>query len=85
MLHAAADIPVTKEGLPAMQGNVGARRAAYEARWHSFGAAVAAGKSGLRYAEMPWPAEDPDGVRAVLLYGAASLEEVCQPPIAWFV
>ena len=60
----------------ALQGNLGARRAAYEARWRTFGAAVAGGKFGLIYAEVPWPADDPEDVRAIILYGADTPIEV---------
>ena len=59
-----------------MQGNVGARRAAYEARWHGFGQAVKEGVRNLRYAEMPWPAEDAEGIRAVILFGTSTPAEV---------
>ena len=59
-----------------LQGNVGARRAAYEARWHSFGQAVKAGGKDLKYAQVPWPAEDDQGIRAVILYGTSTADEV---------
>ena len=59
-----------------LQGNVAARRAAYEARWHSFGQIVKAGGKDLRYAQVPWPAEDDQGIRAVLLYGTSTADEV---------
>lgn len=59
-----------------LQGNVGARRAAYEARWHSFGQAVKAGGKDLRYAQVPWPAEEDQGIRAVVLYGTSTADEV---------
>jgi hypothetical protein len=59
-----------------LQGNVGARRARYEAGWHTFVTAIAAGKTGLRYSEVPWPAEDPNDAKAILLYGTAGLAEV---------
>ena len=67
-----------------LQGNVGARRAAYEARWHSFGQAVKAGGKDLRYAQVPWPAEDDQGIRAVVLYGTSTADEVTtstSPPL----
>ncbi|CAK0783246.1 hypothetical protein CVIRNUC_006445 [Coccomyxa viridis] len=57
-------------------GNVSALRAAYEARWHSFGQAVKAGGRNLTYAEMPWPAEGADAVRTVVLYGTSTPAEV---------
>ncbi len=59
-----------------LQGNVGARRARYEAGWHTFVTAIAAGKTGLRYSEVPWPAEDPEDAKAILLYGTADPAEV---------
>lgn len=59
-----------------LQGNVGARRAAYEARWHSFGQAVKAGGKNLSYTEIPWPAEDAEGIRTVILYGTSTADEV---------
>ncbi|KAK9905471.1 hypothetical protein WJX75_000397 [Coccomyxa subellipsoidea] len=59
-----------------LKGNVGARRARYEAGWHTFVTAIAAGKTGLRYSEVPWPAEDPNDAKAILLYGTAGLAEV---------
>lgn len=58
-----------------MQGSLGARRAAYEARWHAFGRDVAGGKAGITYAEVPWPAERPEDMQAVLLYGVAGAAE----------
>ena len=59
------------------QGALGARRAAYEARWAAFGRDVAAGKRGITFAEVPWPAEDADDMRAVILYGVSEANEVC--------
>ncbi|EIE23600.1 hypothetical protein COCSUDRAFT_63128 [Coccomyxa subellipsoidea C-169] len=59
-----------------LKGNVGARRARYEAGWHTFVTAIAAGKTGLRYSEVPWPAEDPEDAKAILLYGTADPAEV---------
>ena len=60
-----------------IQGNVSALRAAYEARWHSFGQAVMAGGRNLTYAEMPWPAEGAEDIRTVILYGTSTPVEVC--------
>ena len=62
------------------QGNVSALRAAYEARWHSFGLAVKAGGRHLTYAEMPWPAEGAEDVRTVILYGTSTPAEVSTSP-----
>lgn len=62
-----------------LQGNVGARRARYEATWHTFVTAIAGGKKGLKYADIPWPAEDPDDARAIILYGTTTPAEVCTP------
>ncbi len=61
------------------QGNLGARRARYEATWHTFVTAIAGGKKGLKYADIPWPAEDPDDARAILMYGTTTPAEVCTP------
>ena len=55
---------------------MGARRAAYEARWHSFGQAIKAGGRDLKYAQVPWPAEDDQGIKAVVLYGTGTADEV---------
>ena len=63
-----------------LQGNVGARRAAYEARWHSFGQAVKAGGKDLRYAQVPWPGRGRQGIRAVVLYGTSTADEVDHLP-----
>ncbi|BDA47516.1 probable unconventional myosin-XVI at N-terminal half [Coccomyxa sp. Obi] len=59
-----------------LKGNVGARRARYEATWHTFVTAIAGGKKGLKYADIPWPAEDPDDARAIVLYGTTTPAEV---------
>ena len=58
------------------QGSLGARRAAYEARWHAFGADVAGGKINITYVEVPWPADRPEDMQGVLLYGATGAAEV---------
>lgn len=70
-------------GCHGLQGNVGARRARYEAGWHTFVTAIAAGKTGLRYSEVPWPAEDPDDAKAILVYGTTGLAEVRIDQVSW--
>ena len=57
-----------------MQGDLGSRRAKYEARWHSFAANKASAP--VRYQDIPWLIEEPQAskneIRAFVLYGAAS-------------
>ena len=60
-----------------LQGDLGSRRAKYEARWHSF---AAADKSkAIHMADVPWLVddlnEDPVQLASFVLYGAVTSEE----------
>lgn len=60
-----------------LQGDLGSRRAKYEARWHSF---AAADKSkAIHVADVPWLVddlnEDPAQLASFVLYGAVTSEE----------
>lgn len=58
----------------AVQGDVGVRRARYEARWHAFVASAAAGGSGspVAYAAVPWLSDQPGGdIEAIVFYGTS--------------
>lgn len=54
-----------------VQGDFGAKRAAYEARWQAF--VTTSGP--LNYASVPWLTESEDGIRAIILYGTQSKAE----------
>lgn len=48
-----------------LQGDIGAKRAAYEAKWHVF----AGGKGPVTFESVPWLVEDSEDARAIVLYG----------------
>ena len=57
-----------------MQGDLGVRRARYEARWHAFAASAAAagGSTSVAYAAVPWLADQPGGdIEPLVLYGTS--------------
>lgn len=56
-----------------MQGDLGARRAAYEAKWHVF--ATHRGTDPIRFAQVPWLVEEVEDARAVILYGTQGRDE----------
>ena len=60
-----------------LQGDLGSRRAKYEARWHSF--AIAHQSEPIRMAHVPWLVddlnEDPAQLASFVLYGAITPEE----------
>ena len=61
--------------LLAVQGDTGALRAKYEARWHTF---LHSTQPTITHADVPWPAGPdaaPDVVERVLLHGAAQGQE----------
>jgi hypothetical protein len=48
-----------------LQGDLGARRAGYEAKWQVFATA----EGPIRYGGVPWLVEDKEDARAIILYG----------------
>ncbi len=60
-----------------LQGDLGARRSKYEARWHTFASASAG--ACISYASVPWLvddlSEDPERLSAFILYGAVEATE----------
>ena len=60
-----------------LQGDVGAQRARYEARWTTLVSQKGSAKS-LSFRDIPWPADgssDPDRVKALVLYGTNGTKE----------
>eukprot|EP00884_Botryococcus_braunii_P010168 jgi/Botrbrau1/19152/Bobra.0077s0064.1 len=56
-----------------LRGDLGARRAAYEAKWHTFTTSQA--KGAIHFGEVPWLVEELEDARAVILYGTRGREE----------
>lgn len=60
-----------------LQGDLGSRRARYEARWHTF--ATAGEDKAVRMADVPWLVEDISQdlqqLTAFVMYGASTAEE----------
>lgn len=64
-----------------MQGDLGVRRARYEARWHAFAAtaASAGGSTSVAYAAVPWLADQPGGdIEPLVLYGTSGVAALPQ-------
>ncbi|KAK9805018.1 hypothetical protein WJX73_002321 [Symbiochloris irregularis] len=55
-----------------LQGDIGARKASYEARWHTF---INSQAPQIAMADVPWLLQDKDDARAIVLYGTSSPKE----------